>query len=345
MTATNTVGTSAVVGRVERGDRRCAGRAHACSRSSRAPTQGKKGALKVSFHAGAANGGTITQYRATCTPVSTGLDRRRRRHRLADRGAESPGRPRLRRARWSPRTSSARARSRTRSVSQRRDTRRAAGSSGSCASRTVWRWPSCPAQANGSADHQLPGALHLDRRRRIREPAAAREPDRREPADGRQDVHRARSPRSTTAARARPPRSARTSRHCPTPQASNLASCTGRSGNLRVSPGLLLDVNKPHTLRLSATFGQCSGPYVKAAKLAPDLPVEDRVQLQERDRQAQRRIGKRSPGRRRPVSATPSAAIQLVHQLDSTATSRRPASTARSRPGPTCSPTSTSREP
>ena len=53
-----------------------------------------------------------------------------------------------------------------------------------------------------------------------------------------------------------------------TVQATDTTSCTGRSGSLRVSPGLELAVNKAHTLKLAATLGQCSSPYVRSAKLA-----------------------------------------------------------------------------
>jgi len=48
----------------------------------------------------------------------------------------------------------------------------------------------------------------------------------------------------------------------------NLASCSGDRGTLRVSPGLLLSVNKQHTFTLTAVLGKCSGPYVRAARVS-----------------------------------------------------------------------------
>jgi titin len=52
------------------------------------------------------------------------------------------------------------------------------------------------------------------------------------------------------------------------PASGNLASCSGNSGIVRVSPGLLLAVAKPHTFTLAATLGSCSGPYVRAAQIS-----------------------------------------------------------------------------
>ena len=37
---------------------------------------------------------------------------------------------------------------------------------------------------------------------------------------------------------------------------------------MRISPGLLLAVPRPHTFTLGATFGSCSGPYVRSAQIS-----------------------------------------------------------------------------
>ena len=47
-----------------------------------------------------------------------------------------------------------------------------------------------------------------------------------------------------------------------------LASCSGTSGTVRVAPGLLLAVNNQHTFTLTAVLGNCSGPYVRAARVS-----------------------------------------------------------------------------
>ena len=44
--------------------------------------------------------------------------------------------------------------------------------------------------------------------------------------------------------------------------------CKGGAGSLRVSPGLLFSINKPHTFRLAAQLGRCSGNYARKAKIS-----------------------------------------------------------------------------
>ncbi len=44
--------------------------------------------------------------------------------------------------------------------------------------------------------------------------------------------------------------------------------CKGNSGSLRVSPGLLFSINKPHTFRLAAALGHCSGSFARQAKIS-----------------------------------------------------------------------------
>ncbi|MGO9873668.1 MAG: fibronectin type III domain-containing protein [Acidimicrobiia bacterium] len=52
------------------------------------------------------------------------------------------------------------------------------------------------------------------------------------------------------------------------PNVPDLASCSGNSGIVRVSPGLLLATAEPHTVVLQTTLGSCSGPYVRAAQIS-----------------------------------------------------------------------------
>jgi hypothetical protein len=55
------------------------------------------------------------------------------------------------------------------------------------------------------------------------------------------------------------------------PHGSNMASCSGTSGSVKIKPGMAQTTAQTHSLDLDATLGTCTGPYVSAARVSLSL--------------------------------------------------------------------------
>ena len=107
--------------------------------------------------------------------------------------------------------------------------------------------------------------MHVVRRRRIRQPAANRQPDRRDRlTDGKT------YPCIVTAKNARGsgPETLTGAVVVGRPNVTYVASCSGSTGSVGVSPGLLYSSSQTQTFALASTIGSCTGPYVTSARIS-----------------------------------------------------------------------------
>ena len=133
------------------------------------PAPGLTGSLKVSFHPGAANAGAIMQYQRDVHPGRERRDPEQRRQRVADHRLERALRPRLLVLRHRDELH----RDQRPFRLEERDGRhaRTAQRAESVEARARHRAAVLAARLERPPDHQLPGALHLEQRRRAEQPA------------------------------------------------------------------------------------------------------------------------------------------------------------------------------